>query len=83
MGLPLAQEPGAVCCLPAFPSLLVNCLGAPPWAQEWKSWPRGSLAKNEQGGCREGAFTGGISALSPRGWLGESLLPLSRVKAPS
>lgn len=54
MGLPLARGPRAACCLPAFPPLFVNRLGAPPLAQEGESWPRASLAPSELGPRRRG-----------------------------
>lgn len=79
MGLPLARGPRAACCLPAFPPLFVNRLGAPPLAQEGESWPRASLAPSA-GPSQEGAPADCFSVLPPQGWQGKTRLPLSRVK---
>lgn len=63
MGLPLAPGPRAACCPPAFPPLLVNCLGAPPWAQEGESWRRASFAPSERDPRQEKGPAGSFSVL--------------------
>lgn len=65
MGLPLAPGPRAARCPPAYPPLLVNCLGALLWAQEEESWSRASFAPSERDPRQE---KGPACSFSPCSW---------------